>query len=290
MSKLTAQQCDFFRTYGFLVVAGLLTPELTASLAGEVRQALDENYDLSLPAVEGRVTGEESVFLPMMGPRTPISRALVADPCIVDVAESLLGTDVVPKPAKGNFYRDASFWHCDVDDMNLRAIKMVTYFDALEGPSGALQVMPGSQVPEVSARLTTLRTAWPWTTSTDAEAVEARMWPGQPIGTRPGDMIIFDAHLWHASLGGRDRTQWSVSYVANPVNEAERDAARSYILSFFAAGHRYNADDYPYFDPDWARDASEPFATGLQAIDFANSAGAVRSRSVRNHRGSDDEL
>ncbi|MFD6693687.1 phytanoyl-CoA dioxygenase family protein [Micromonospora aurantiaca (nom. illeg.)] len=271
MSVLSAQQRDYFHTYGFLVLRGFLSAELNAELEAEVRRSLSENYTIEPSAHRRPATGDDSVFLPMMGPRTPVSRALVADERLVEIAQVLLGGGVIPKPAKGNFYNDASFWHSDSLSRDLQAIKVVTYFDALDGPSGALQVMPGSHWPDLFDKLAAFRAAWPWSTGTDSEAVEERWWPGQVLATQPGDVIIFDVHLWHASLGGRDRTQWSVSYVAEPTNDQERDAVRAYLMSFMEAGHEYNDENYPYFDPDWATDDTGPFARGLRAIDYAAS-------------------
>ena len=51
--------------------------------------------------------------------------------------------------------------------------------------------------------------------------------PGHVIESRPGDAIVFHAHLWHASLNGRDRRQWSVEYFAWPQDDREvRELAR----------------------------------------------------------------
>jgi hypothetical protein len=48
--------------------------------------------------------------------------------------------------------------------------------------------------------------------------------PCSAAETRPGDVIAFNWHTWHASIGGRDRRQWTVSYGRDPatVKEAER--------------------------------------------------------------------
>jgi hypothetical protein len=275
--ELTPQQRDHFRTFGFLVLRALLPRTEIADLRAEVVDSLRANYTMPDGTLEV-ATGTDGYFLPMMGEKTPVSRALVADPRLVGVAQAMLDGPVAPKPAKGILYRDASFWHQDTGDPNLPALKLVTYLDPLTGPSGALQVLPSSHRIAVSEELTSYRARWPWDTTPTAEAEEEQRWPGLTLHSEPGDVIIFDVRLWHASLFGRDRLQWSVSYVRHPNTEAERDSARSYILSYLSDGHVYDSEAYPYLDPAWETDDG-PFAATLRALSLTDTAAmdAVRS-------------
>ncbi|MGC4891486.1 phytanoyl-CoA dioxygenase family protein [Micromonospora sp. DT227] len=243
---------DFLRTHGFHVWRGLLDPAEVAALRDEVRTALQDNYDIRTTKSD-RVTGTAGYYLPMMGRRTPLSRALLADRRLVGIAERLYGCEVVPKPAKGILYRDASPWHQDSVDPHLTAIKLVAYLEPLTGETGALQILPGTHRGEYARILADYRRRWPVADADLDEAVEAARWPGLTLETQPGDVIGFDVHLWHASLGGRDRLQWSVSYAATPTSAATRDSLRHYVASFLSVGHPFDSDAYPYFDPDWSR-------------------------------------
>jgi hypothetical protein len=34
--------------------------------------------------------------------------------------------------------------------------------------------------------------------------------PGVAVASQPGDVVAFDVHTFHASLGGRDRVAWAI--------------------------------------------------------------------------------
>jgi hypothetical protein len=256
---------EFFATHGFLVLRGVFGQAEAVALRAEILQALSANYELSTEAVSETI-GVTGFYLPMVGPRTPASRAWMADPRIMDLARELLGSDVIPKPAKGVLYREASSWHADSYDREFRAVKVVAYLDPLTAGTGSLRVLPGSHHMDVSASLSAFRASNRPGAPVFDEALEELLFPGISLDTQPGDVIFFDANLWHASLCGRDRVQWSASYVASPVTEREEAVVRDYIVSFVHAGHEYDTENYPYFDPDWCSPDAPAFAKTLTRI------------------------
>jgi hypothetical protein len=44
--------------------------------------------------------------------------------------------------------------------------------------------------------------------------------PAHVIETEPGDLIVIDEHLFHASSGGAVRRQWRVDYLPVPAGAA----------------------------------------------------------------------
>ncbi|TDE33613.1 hypothetical protein E1295_37930 [Nonomuraea mesophila] len=258
------RNADFFATHGFCVWRGLLAAAEVEGLRREVNDALAANHALP-DAPIARATGTEGYYVPMMGDRTPLSRRLLTER-LLPAAVGLLGTPVLPKPAKGILYRDSSPWHQDSADTSLTAVKMVTYLEPLTAADGALQVLPGSHRGSYGQALTEYRRRWPAAEPLFDERAEAAMWPGVPIATDPGDVIAFDVHLWHASIGGRDRRQWSVSYAADPVDDVGEAAVRDYLLSFLDVGHSYDPVAYPYFDPDWAHPPRPAFADRMAEL------------------------
>ncbi|PRY36950.1 phytanoyl-CoA dioxygenase family protein [Umezawaea tangerina] len=261
----TTESPDFFTTYGFVVLRNLLDGDEVARLRAEVLEALSANYELPTEQVV-EASGTKGYYLPMTGPRTPVSRALLGDARIVDAARAFLGRDVVPKPAKGILYRDASSWHADSYVRELDAVKVVAYLDPLDAGTGALRVLPGSHHADVSDSLREHRANNPPGSPVLDEELESALWPGLALETDPGDVIVFDVNLWHASLSGRDRLQWSASYAAVPRDERETAAVRHYVLSFLDAGHEYDTERYPYFDPDWSLPGAPPYAEALNRI------------------------
>ena len=48
-----------------------------------------------------------------------------------------------------------------------------------------------------------------------------RLTSAKVLETAPGDVIVFDEHLIHGSVGGSQRRQWRVDFVIDPRDEHE---------------------------------------------------------------------
>ncbi|WP_188316730.1 phytanoyl-CoA dioxygenase family protein [Solihabitans fulvus] len=261
LDTLDQHQLDFFHEFGFLKLPAFLDSDTVAALESEVRDGLARSYQLPTdkPSV---VTGYEGFYLPLMAEHSPTSRALTSGNGLLSLGGQLLGAPVMPKPAKGILYSDASGWHRDAAHPDLRAIKVAAYLSPVAAESGALRFVPGSHEQQFSDRLAAFRDRHPESTPLD-EAAEAAWWPGITAATDPGDLVVFDVHIWHAALFGSLRAQWSVSYVAIPETESQRAAARDYIDLFLRVGHRYDTRTFPYYDPDWLTDERPDFAHAM---------------------------
>jgi hypothetical protein len=270
MTVLDERAAGFFREFGFLKLPGFFDRETVAALEAEVRDGLARNYEL--PADEPDiVSGYDGFYLPLMDEGSPVSRALTSGRRLLSLGAELLGAPVMPKPAKGVLYNDATGWHRDAAGPDLRAVKVAVYLSPVDGDSGALRFVPGSHELGFSDRLARFRRTIPERSPLD-ETEEARWWPGVTVPTEPGDILVFDVHIWHAALFGRLRPQWSVSYVAIPGTEPERRAARDYIDLFLHAGHRYDQERFPYYDPAWRTGDAPEFARAMADLGlFATS-------------------
>jgi len=146
-------------------------------------------------------------------------------PRLIDVAEDLLDGPVNPSCPEGVLYFAEAGWHND-DGIGVRGVKFAIYFDHLVAESGALRFLPGSHHPEQHARLVAYREAqMPIDTDAKATGYLASI-PGYVAETRPGDVIAFDLHTWHASIGGRDRLAWTIEYQRCPESDAERERTK----------------------------------------------------------------
>ncbi len=69
------------------------------------------------------------------------------------------------------------------------------------------------------------------------------------LETEPGDVIVFDEHVWHASMGGRNRRQWSATFVLDPATPAEERAVgrrrRACWRRLIQILHLFLAEDAP---------------------------------------------
>jgi hypothetical protein len=186
-------------------------------------------------------------YLPMMTARTPTSLALLDRFHLL--ATELLGGPVVPLRAKGIRYFGATPWHRD-STLPLASIGFAA-FEPLSEQTGALQVVPGSHR-EVSGG------------------------GGRPprqavaLATEPGDVIVLDEHILHASSGGTVRRQWRVDYFRDPGDAAEEEVVRDYLERVLGGSGPlpYDAARFPSYGPDWT-------ASGRPAVERLRRLGAL---------------
>jgi hypothetical protein len=245
---LTTDQVDHFRTFGFAVLRGYLADRaavLRAEADAAIRDAYAATYD------ERVIDGISGHYLPMAGRLTPASASLVCDdPRFTDAAGQLLGGPVIPECPEGVLYFAEAGWHAD-DGIGVRGVKFAAYFDELTADTGALRLVPGSHHPEQNARLAAYsKRRRPARDGAGFAAYQASF-PGFVAATSPGDVIAFDLHTWHASVGGRDRLAWNAVYLRCPETDDERDRTlRSAHDGFEQAYRGFDSGRYPVWR-DW---------------------------------------
>lgn len=207
---VTDQQLDHYRTFGFVVLPAYLDQRDTDALRQELDHALRDGFGAHFhqrPALGGI----EGHYLPMMGHRrTPVSLALVEDARFLGAARRLLEGPVLPTYAEGILLFGQAGLHYD-DGTGSRGVKFVAYLEPLTAETGALRLMPGSHHPDFAASPTGWQRCNP---ALDAEGLRRQL-GGLPCcvaETLPGDVVAFDWHTWHASIGGTDRRQWTIGY------------------------------------------------------------------------------
>jgi hypothetical protein len=237
-------EVDWFRSFGYLVLRGFFEPELVEDLRGEVVGTMlgvhGDRYDERPP-----MSGMAGHYTCLLGPWAPRTVELVDSRRLVGLAERLVGGAVVPSPCdtQGILYFDHAGWHNDTG-IGIRGVKFVAYLEPLTADTGALRVLPGSHRLEDGAlgHLYSLD-------------LHVREVPGQVLATEPGDVIVFDPLLYHASWGGKDRHQWSTMYVRDAVAPSWRAA----LLEWYADGAG-SVDELPEgyrpFDRSWVAEGS----------------------------------
>jgi hypothetical protein len=100
--------------------------------------------------------------------------------------------------------------------------------------------------------------------------------PGVVLETSPGDVILLDEHLFHASEGGAERLQWRVDYVLDPTTPVEEESVRSYLASVFPSDWDggYDVDAYPSYDDHW-------LASDRRCVARLHQLGAVERARVQ---------
>ena len=240
---------DHLRTLGFFVLRRFFDP---AMLSVEMDRVLQDAFSSSLDV--SHYDGIHFQYVPMMTADTPESLSLLDRTMVV--AEELLGGPVVPTRAKAIRYFGSTPWHVD-SVQQVASLGFMTYLEPLDANNGALRVVPGSHLPERNNLLRAMG-------GTGKPATEL---PSEILSTEPGDMIVFDEHLFHSSHGGVARRQWRIDFLRDPADAAERNSTRAYFSNIYAANWSggYDVDRYPSYGPDW-RNSGRPAVERLEAL------------------------
>jgi hypothetical protein len=209
---LTPAQLTFFNAFGFLVLRGRLAPSEVKALEQEL---LDEGQRQF-----GGFDAKARQGIVLMEPTCRRWCDAFASGRFVTPARQILGEDCIGMGTDGNRYVGDTPWHPDSGDHPYpqRCIKFCLYLSPVTGETGALRVIPGSHLqPFPVAR--SLREA--------IASVAVQDVPSVALDSRPGDVVIFNARLWHGSCGGsNDRRMGTMVYYAGPQDAAEREEFR----------------------------------------------------------------
>jgi len=238
-----------FHSSGYLILRRFFDP---GPLSAEMDRVLQEAFSSSAPV--SRYEGIHFQYVPMMTANTPVSLSLLDLTSIV--AERLLGGPVIPTRAKAVRYFGDTAWHVD-SVQPIASIGFMAYLEPLGADNGALRVLPGSHLPERRNAIRGLGV-------TGRPATEL---PSEVLATEPGDLILFDEHLFHSSHGGVSRRQWRIDYLRDPVDAMTKGNATAYFSNIYAPNWYggYDVDRYPSYGQDW-RASGRPAVARLEAL------------------------
>ena len=227
--RLTEQQINHFRTFGFIIFRQLLSPaEMTRYLA---------EFDAGLDALMGgaRHDGIKRFHGGLMDANTPFIASLVDDPRFADVAEQLLDRPMLGIVTDGNYYVGDTAWHPDSGTLDYVGIKFTIYGEVLDASNGALRVIPGSHRDPLYSEMKREPEA--------AFGVRPDEVPAFVFETRPGDVLAFNLALWHGAFGGgRHRRMGTVVFYEDPKTPealtAVQKTMRSNHATFARGGHQ----------------------------------------------------
>jgi hypothetical protein len=262
-AKTPLSAADILRTFGFGIIRGFFE---ATSLTEEIDRVMRRGL-VSQQATH--YSGINFQYVPMMIAETPASLTLLDRVGVL--AESLLGGPVLPTRAKGTRYFGNTPWHTD-SESPVTSIGFIAYCEPLDRENGALRVIPGSHHREYGDAIREL--------GVRAETVGI---PSHVVETQPGDLILINEHLFHASSGGAARRQWRVDYLRVPVDADEERDTKAYFANIYPAewDGGYDVDRYPSYGPDW-RDSGRPSAAQLERLGVydlaARQEGFARSR------------
>src|SRR5438105_59999 len=116
---LTAQQIQFFETFGYLGLPGLMADRI-----GEIVQDFEGVWKTRGGGHDGRPHDgkRRSCIVPFIDQSEGLS-ALIDDPPILGAATSLLGEDFNYMSSDGNYYAGDTPWHSDGWHPEIRHVK-----------------------------------------------------------------------------------------------------------------------------------------------------------------------
>lgn len=210
---LTHQQVQHFRTFGFLVLRGLLDADEVARLTAEASESLRAAYGAT------RRRDDDPEYLPLTVDRTPFSQSLVADdPRLFQGSTALLGTPTVPSAPEAICFTHNFGWHTDIGRPDIAGVTFLAHLEPRAADDGALRVVPGSHDAGFARRIGGYLAQDP-----ACQGYEGWPVPATVLETEPGDVLAFDVHLRHSSVGGERRLAWRTEYLEWPgLGEPER--------------------------------------------------------------------
>ena len=198
MMHLTEQQLDFFDTFGYLALPGLM-----ADCIDEITEAFEQVWSERGGGHHGKAHDgkERSCIVPFIDQHERLC-ALLDDPRIEGLLASLLGDDFNYSSSDGNYYAGDTQWHSDGYQKEIRHVKIAFYLDRLTAETGALRVIPGSHHlgDEYANALEEHGRQ-----SQEHWGISGDQLPAVALEIEPGDIVVFQHNLKHAAFGGSNR-------------------------------------------------------------------------------------
>ncbi len=208
MFQLNDAQKKFFDTFGYLVFRGLFSNEIK-----EISAAFDRTmagFPEDLVDWRHRAHGNEHrSFMAQFVDRDDYLSALLDDERILGIYKGLLGNDFIYRGSDANIFECSTCWHSDTYGalLQYRNVKLAFYLESLKVGDGCFRVLPGSQHfgDKFSNKLQSFLKKGD--SLVEDLGLQDHEVPAQVIPTEPGDVLVFDFRVKHATCFGSDRTR-----------------------------------------------------------------------------------
>ena len=202
---LTEKQKSLFDVFGFLNFSGLFARE-----AETITRAFEAVWAEHGGGHNGHPHDDQqnSALLPFID-QHPYLCALLDDERVEAIGAGLLGEDFNYMSSDGNYFVGDTVWHSDGYQRapGYCSIKLAFYLDAVGYESGCLRVIPGShKMGDAYAEGVHATIATSGTNHTEEDwGIPGTRVPALALETQPGDLVVFNHRLKHASYGGSTR-------------------------------------------------------------------------------------
>ena len=217
------QQKHLFETFGYLVLPGLLQDDV-----GWITQEFEEVFRDRAVQHDGT---KRSCVVPFIDQRERLC-TLLDQPAIAGVLANLLGDDFNYVGGDGNYYTGDTAWHSDGVHTVGSYAKLAIYLDTVTRDTGCLRVIPGSHRLEAIAGWDARQAA----KSAELWGIEGRDVPCVALESQPGDVVVFNHNLMHASFGGSAQRRM---FTLNCCRRCETPEEIQDLEDFIAGGARF---------------------------------------------------
>ena len=256
---LTEQQLTYFNTFGFITLRGLFSVDEIKIFNEEFQLKLESKLRFTAPQNEQPKYCSWS----NLTVETPVLSKLPKDPRILSIAEQILGEDCFLISCNAGSYVNDTRWHPDCRNFHHHSIKFPIYLQPLDGNNGALRLIPGSHKKPFHDAVSKFNPPG-YDDESMRKGDSIRDVPTHACKVEAGDVIIFDAHCWHASWGGNtDRRMLSPIYIKTPKTPEEEDAVYENVKLAHAVRQNLAKNTYaerqPEYPLEWLENAeSDP--------------------------------
>jgi ectoine hydroxylase-related dioxygenase (phytanoyl-CoA dioxygenase family) len=262
--QVTPQQARFFEAFGYL--------KLTHALRDDMDWITSEFEQVFVDRGIVHDGTKRATIIPFIDQREKLC-TLLDHPAIVNAGTALLGDDFNYLNSDGNYYAGDTGWHVDCPMQKLhpvgKFIKLALYLEPLRAATGALRVIPRSHELGIS---------WEGRHPRDSEklyGIPLREIPGQVLETDPGDLLIFNHNILHASFGGASARRMFTMNLCAHANTPEEIAE---FNKFFQShsGDLTVVNRGPFFSEQMRRTAGPERMRHLQQVIDMEKALAVQ--------------
>lgn len=225
MIRLTDAQLAQFRLFGFLKFPGMLDDRIDAIIEAFEAVWASRGGGHGGKRHEGKA---RSCIVPFIDQSEYLS-SLLDDPRIEGLAASILGDDFNYVGSDGNYYVGDTGWHSDGFNRDgLQFCKIALYLDPLTASTGALRVIPGSHhlgdafAEGLEANIYQANDKW---------AIAGRDIPCMALETKPGDVLVFNHRVKHASFGGSTSRRMFTLNLSQRYPDDKLDSLRGYVAA-----------------------------------------------------------
>lgn len=193
---LSEQQLNTFNLFGYIKLPGVLTKEIEKIALAFDRTFTDQSSDVVAwdHVVHGNLPRK---IMPQIADKCPEIHALLKYEPLVQIVTRVLGKDYKLIGSDANIYDCGTRWHSDIIGLpyNCKNVKLIFYLDPSTLNQDCFRVIPGSHfhTDKFAKQLKQQIRESKINLGLDVNEV-----PCQQIATQPGDVVVFDARVWHA--------------------------------------------------------------------------------------------